>query len=674
MKKIKNRCVPDGGHTTGKNDENCHGDYCGNCYAANENPTADCCGADDNSTDGCCCGGESGEMESGFSIFILGAVAFGMVGMIISEYGWKAVLPEPWRILTMLVLYLPAAWPVWKQSLRLARRGDFFNEFSLMTLATVGAFVIGEYIEGIAVMLFYRIGEMVQDKALIKARSSIRKLLDVRPQNATVVRDGVAVTVPAAEIAVDEEILVAAGERVALDGELLSSAAEFNASCLTGESTPQLKRQGETVYAGTINLEHAARIRTSSTYSDTMLSRILHLVNEAAERKSKIQGLISRLARVYTPIVVAVAVLVVILPIFWEPQYRIAVWGYRALFFLVLSCPCALLISIPLGYFGGIGLAARHGILLKGANYLDALCRIGAVALDKTGTLTHGRFELVAVYPADGFTADTVKSHAAALERHSKHPIARAIAGAVEVIPEADGLREVPGHGVAGRVGGREVKAGRSSWFAGAPAEFPGMEHCSLVAVSVDGQYAGTIAVADTVKNDAAELIDALNAQRIRPVLLSGDRSAVTAKLAETLGIEDARAELLPQQKLAALHELRGQGVRVAAVGDGINDAPLLAAADVGVAMGSLGSDAAIEVADVVIQDDRPSRLLAAMRIGRLTRRTVWENIVLALVIKIGVLALGLFGFASLWAAVFADVGVALLAVANAARLQYRKL
>lgn len=639
-------------------DTNCGGGGC--CGAVETEPVRECC----------CCGGE---IESRFTVFLLGAVFLGTAGMMVAEYGFHAVLPGPWRISTMLALYLPAAWPVWKQSWKLIREGDFFNEFSLMSLATIGAFVIGEYIEGIAVMLFYRIGEMVQEKALVKARSSIRKLLDVRPQNATVLRGGAGMVVPAADIARGEEILVAAGERVALDGKLLNDEAEFNAACLTGESTPVLKTQGETVFAGMINLERPARVRTSSTYADTMLSRILHLVNEAAERKSKIQGLISRLARVYTPIVVAVAVLVAFLPALWDPQYRVTVWGYRALFFLVLSCPCALLISIPLGYFGGIGLAARHGILLKGANFLDALCRIEVVALDKTGTLTHGRFEVAAVYPAE-FDRETVRTYAAALERHSRHPIARAVAGGVSPVPEAVGLREVPGHGVAGQVDGREVKVGRLSWFDGAPDGNPEEAGYSLVGVSIDGRYAGTIAVTDTVKDDAAALIDGLKAQRIKPVLLSGDRTPVAAKLAAELGIEDARAELLPQDKLAALQKLQASGRCVAAVGDGINDAPLLAAADVGIAMGTLGSDAAIEVADVVIQDDRPSKLLAAMRIGRMTRRIVWENIALALLIKAGVLVLGMFGLAGLWAAVFADVGVALLAVANAVRLQYGKV
>ncbi len=620
---------------------------------------------------GSCCDGEGGKLDSPFAGLVLGGIFIGLTVMIVFEYGFRAVLPEPWRVLVMLVLYLPAAWPVWKQSWKLICRKDFFNEFSLMGLATIGAFVIGEYIEGIAVMLFYRVGEMVQDKALIKARSSIRKLLDVRPQNATVVRNGASMTVSAAEIEPGEEILIAAGERVALDGKLLNSEAEFNAACLTGESTPVLKHQGEMVFAGMINLEHPVRIRTVNGYADTMLSRILHLVNEAAERKSKIQGLISRLARVYTPIVVAIAVLVTLLPVFWDPQYQIAVWGYRALFFLVLSCPCALLISIPLGYFGGIGLAARHGILLKGANFLDALCRIDAVALDKTGTLTHGRFRLTAVHPSGDIGTEDIKVYAAALERHSTHPIARAIAMAVSDAPEATELHEVPGYGVSGRVSGHDVRVGRPAWFADAPEVIPGAPGCSLVGISVDGRYAGTLAVSDTVKDDAAELIRGLKALKIVPVLLSGDRTAVVERLAAELGIDEVKAELLPQDKLTALHALQNGGRRVAAVGDGINDAPLLAAADVGVAMGMLGSDAAIEVADVVIQDDRPSRLLAAMRIGRLTRRTVWENIILALSVKITVLVLGLYGLAGLWAAVFADVGVALLAVGNAVRLQY---
>ncbi len=622
---------------------------------------------------GCGCCGHGGA-ESSYTGLVLGATLAGMAAMIALEYGFKLILPEPWRIAVMLALYLPAAWPVWKESFELARKRDFFNEFSLMSLATVGAFVIGEYIEGIAVMLFYRIGEEVQEKALIKARSSIRKLLDVRPQNATVIRNGTPSLVPAAEIIRGEEIAVAAGERVALDGELLNGAAEFNAACLTGESTPALKQQGETVYAGMINLEHAVRIRVTNVYADTMLSRILHLVNEASERKSRIQGLISRLARVYTPIVVAVAVLVAVLPVFFDPGYQITVWGYRALFFLVLSCPCALLISIPLGYFGGIGLAARHGILLKGANFLDALCRIDAVALDKTGTLTHGKFRVTKVYPAPGFSESLILDYAAALERNSKHPIARAIAEAAVPSAEASEVREEPGHGLSGQVGGHKIKAGRSSWIDGAPYKFPGAEECSLVAVAVDDQYAGTIAVADTVKDDAAALIKGLKKRHITPVLLSGDRAMVAMKLGRELGIDDVRAELLPQEKLSDLQQLQAQGYRVAAVGDGINDAPLLAAADVGVAMGTFGSDATVEVADIVIQDDRPSQLLTALKIGRLTRNVVWQNITLALVIKIAVLVLGLIGFASLWAAVFADVGVALLAVANAARLQYKQL
>lgn len=621
---------------------------------------------------GCGCSSHCGNGQtSKYTIFTLGAVLLSMTVMIILEYGFKLILPEPWRILIMVGIYLPVAWPVWCQGLKLARQKDFFNEFSLMSLATVGAFVIGEHIEGIAVMLFYRIGEEVQEKALTKARSSIRKLLDVRPQNATVIRKGKTLTIPAAEVVHGEEIAVAAGERVALDGELLTEAVEFNAACLTGESTPVLKLRGETVYAGMINLEHSARIRVNSVYADTMLSRILHLVNEAAERKSKIQGLISRLARIYTPIVVAVAIIVAIGPVFFDSGYQITVWGYRALFFLVLSCPCALLISIPLGYFGGIGLAARHGILLKGANFLDALCKVDVVALDKTGTLTHGKFKVAKVYPAPGFQEKMVLEYVAALERNSKHPIARAIAEAVVPSVEAVNVHEEPGYGLSGVIEGHKVRAGRSSWVKGAPRKFPGAEDCSLVAVAIDDQYAGTIAVSDIVKDDAAELIKGLNKQHISSILLSGDRAPVAMKLAAELGINKVQAELLPQEKLSTLVELQKHGHQVAAVGDGINDAPLLAAANVGVAMGTFGSDAAIEVADVIIQDDRPSQLLTALKIGRLTRRAVWENITLALIIKITVLILGLMGFASLWAAVFADVGVALLAVANAVRLQY---
>lgn len=600
--------------------------------------------------------------------------------LVLWEEGFDRTI-APWpRFLLYLAAYALTAGGVVREAWRRVVRFDLFNEFSLMTVATVGAFILGEYAEGVTVMLFYCIGELFQEAALNRARRSIAALVDVRPRLATVVEGGRAAVVPAGEVAIGSRIRVNPGERVPLDGRLLAERAEFNAAALTGESRPVAVSAGDTVLAGMVNGANAVELEVSSRFEDTMLSRILKLVEEASERKSRLQHFIGRFARVYTPIVTALAAALVILPFFFVAEYEFGDWFYRGLVFLVLSCPCALVISIPLGYFGGIGLASRNGILFKGSNYLDMLTKVDTVVLDKTGTLTKGNFKVIEVDHADHVSREELLAAAVAVERRSNHPVARAIR---EFAPEADAgiaevsVTEVPGRGLKGVADGREVLAGSTRFLQEAGIAFPeklAELPQTVVAVAVGGAYAGAFIIADELKPDAVAAIAALRNLGLRTVILSGDRTPLVRAVGRELGVDEAVGELLPDRKLEEVKKLQLQGRRVAFTGDGINDSPALALAEVGIAMGGLGSDAAIEVADVVIQDDRPSKIAAAIQAGRLTRRIVWENIVLAVAVKVLVLLAGSFGMANLWEAVFADVGVAVLAILNAMRLQQMRL
>jgi Cd2+/Zn2+-exporting ATPase len=524
-------------------------------------------------------------------------------------------------------------------------------------------------------MLFYVIGEHFQGAAVARSRRSIKALLNNRPQWVHLLRDGQPVAVDPRQVRPGDLIQVKAGERVALDGVVAGEGSDFDVAALTGEPRPETRRRGEAVPAGAINLSRLVDLRVTARYEDSALARVLQLVEEAAGRKAKTQLFISRFAKVYTPIVVALATAITLLPYFFVADYVFADWLYRALVFLVISCPCALVVSIPLGYFGGIGAASRQGILLKGATYLDLLARADTVVLDKTGTLTEGVFAVQEV-TAHGVSQAELTAVAAALESKSDHPVARAVAAAAGGAPSAlpvTEVEELPGHGIRGRVAGRPVTLGNARFFhqlgIAIPAE-AGDRAGSVVLAALDGRYAGLFVLGDRLRPDAVRAVAALRKASVtRVVMLSGDRQAAVDEVARQLGITEAYGDLLPADKVTRLEALRAPGRTVAFAGDGINDAPVLARADVGIAMGGRGADLAVEAADVVIATDQPLKLAAAIRIGRRTRQIVWQNIGLAFGVKLGVMLLGAFGVATLWEAVFADVGVALLAILNAIRI-----
>ena len=575
------------------------------------------------------------------------------------------------------VAFLLVGWKVVWAAVQSIPSGNVFNEFLLMSIATIGAFAIGEYPEGVAVMLFYTVGELFQDAAVNRAKRSIRALLEIQATEVTVVRAGQPLVLDPKRVQVGDVVEVKPGEKVALDGTLNGPAASFNTAALTGESAPQTKQPGETVLAGMINLESLVQITVTAAFQDTKLSKILAMVQDAVGRKAKTQQFITRFARIYTPTVVALATLLVLVPYFVVEDYVFRDWLYRALVFLVISCPCALVISIPLGYFGGIGAASKNGILFKGSNFLDVLREIDTVVMDKTGTLTEGVFAVRQVRPAPGTEAGELLRLAGALETKSTHPIAKAVvqhaAAAARGVP-VESVQEIAGHGLRGQVDGRDVLAGNAKLLRKFNVPYPPeVEQVadSLVVVAVAGQYAGYLTVADAPKADAAQAVRELKADGItKLVMLSGDKDPVVQRMAQELGIAEAHGGLLPEDKARYVQQYLAAGRRLAFVGDGVNDAPVVALADVGIAMGGLGSDATIETADVVIQTDHPSKIATARRIARATHRVVWQNIWLAFLVKAVVLALGAGGLATMWEAVFADVGVALLAILNAVRIQ----
>ncbi len=651
---------------------------------------------------GCnCCHHDGGKVAcsapapSGYKIYLPAVLSFTMVvtGMLLNHAGLFARngLALGWYLLA----YLPVGLPILKEAWESIREKSFFNEFTLMCIATIGAFCIGEYPEGVSVMLFYSIGELFQEQATGKARRNIKSLLDARPDSATVIRNGASVCVPPTSVAVGEIIEIKAGERVPLDGCLLNEQAAFNTAALTGESLPQTIEKGGSVLAGMIATETTVRLEVEKPYEDSALSRILRMVQEASERKAPAELFIRKFARIYTPIVTALAVLIVLLPYLYslvQPlvassalpfHYEFSDWLYRGLVFLVISCPCALVVSIPLAYFGGIGAASRAGILFKGGNYLDSITKIGAVVFDKTGTLTEGVFEVQEVENAAPQKNPQLLSYLASAEQQSTHPIARAVARYAEkqgaaLLPCKE-IMEIPGQGLRASIGGHEVLAGNVRLLASHRIEYPAALDSitdTLVVCAIDGTYAGYARLSDTPKADARQAIDALKGLNINNIqILSGDKQAIVSNLAEQLGVSQAYGNLLPEGKVEHIEQLKAEtaGRPVAFVGDGINDAPVLALSDVGIAMGGLGSDAAIETADVVIQTDQPSKVATAIRIGQQTRRVVHQNIALAFGMKLLVLILGGFGIATLWEAVFADVGVALLAILNARRIGEKK-
>lgn len=559
-----------------------------------------------------------------------------------------------------------------------------FNEFTLMGIAVLGAFYLGEYWEGITVILFYLTGEWFQHKAVHKARSNIKALLDVRPETATLVSGNEYKVVAPDKVQPGDIIEVKTGERVPLDGALLEDSASFNTAALTGESMPRSIRRHEEVLAGMIADNKVIRIKVSKPYDQSALARILALVQDAAERKAPAELFIRRFARIYTPVVTGLAVLIVLLPYLYstiQPQFSFIFndWFYRALVFLVISCPCALVVSIPLGYFGGIGAASRQGILFKGGNYLDAITKINTVVFDKTGTLTKGIFGVQSISAAEGISDKALVHLIASAENFSNHPIAKAIVKYAQkqeiALDTSLKITELAGYGLKTTIDGKEVYVGNARLLSKYNVPFPNeIRNCAETTVlcAMEGKYLGYIALADSPKPDAAQAINELKNLNIDNIqILSGDKQAIVSKLAEKIGVTQAFGDLLPEGKLAHLERLKANPEnRVAFVGDGINDTPVLALSDVGIAMGGLGSDAAIETADVVIQTDQPSKVATAIKIGKLTHRIVWQNISMAFGVKLLVLLLGAGGVATMWEAIFADVGVALLAIFNAIRIQ----
>lgn len=593
-------------------------------------------------------------------------------------------LPVWQMLLIYLVPYLVVGYDVVGEAFEGICHGEVFDEDFLMFVATVGAMCIGflpgaepQFAEAVFVMLFFQVGELFEHYAEHRSRRSIRALMDIRPDTANVLRDGKIQTVSPDTIAVGETIIVKPGERVALDGEIVDGTSALNTVALTGESMPRDVHEGDQVVSGCVNISGVLTVKVQKSFGESTASKIISMVENASEKKSKSEAFITRFARVYTPIVVIVALVLAFVPPMFCGGYveALTTWLYRALTFLVVSCPCALVISIPLSFFGGIGGASRHGILIKGASYIDALSELDTVVFDKTGTLTHGEFCVEAIHP-DKISPEELLHLAAHVERYSTHPIAVSLKQAFG--NEADGCKvenveEIAGHGVRAVVNGHTVCVGNERMMDSVGAEW---HKCHVVGttvhVSIDGEYAGHIVVADRIKEDAADAIAGLHAMGIsNTVMLTGDRKEVGEDVARRVGIDDCHTQLLPADKLGILEQLldkKKKNRTLAFVGDGINDAPALARADVGVAMGALGSDAAIEAADVVLMDDKPSKMVTAIRIARRTLGIARQNVWFAIGVKVLVLLLAAVGLATMWMAVFADVGVMVLAVLNAMR------
>ena len=581
-----------------------------------------------------------------------------------------------------LIPYLIAGYDVLWEAVENIGRGQVFDENFLMSVATIGEFAMVLFpdadphmAEGAAVMLFYQVGELFQSYAVGKSRKSIADMMDIAPEYANLETDGAIREVDPDEVPVGSIIVVKPGERIPLDGIVVEGVSQLDTAALTGESMPRHVDAGAEVISGCVNMTGVLRVKTTKPYGESTVARILELVENAAEKKARTENFITRFARYYTPIVTGAALLIAVVP----PLFGMGAWSdwvLRGLTFLVVSCPCALVISVPLSFFGGIGGASRLGILIKGSNYLELLSKVDTVVFDKTGTLTSGSFKVVAIHPEEGIDADYVLSHAAHAEAFSDHPIAislrEAYAGGIDAARIAE-AREESGHGVSALVDQRLVLVGNDKLMARHGGSWQDCELTGTVLhVSIDGTYAGHIVIADVIKDDAHRTIRELHEAGIgKCVMLTGDRRDVAEAVAAELGIDEVRAQLLPEGKVDAVEELLAQerdDGKLAFVGDGINDAPVLTRADVGIAMGAMGSDAAIEAADVVLMDDKPSNISKAIRLARKTMRIVWQNIVFALGIKIVILVLAAVGIANMWLAVFGDVGVAMLAILNAMR------
>ena len=594
--------------------------------------------------------------------------------------------PTPVELLLYCIPYLVVGWDVLRKALLGIKNRQPFDECFLMAVATVGAFALGDYVEGCAVIIFYQIGELFQSVAVGKSRQSISSLMDIRPDYANVEdEDGKLEQVDPDDVEVGTVIVVQPGERVPIDGVIVEGTSALNTAALTGESLPRDVQTGDEVISGCVNMTGLLKVRTTKEFGESTVSKILDLVENSSMKKARAENFITRFARVYTPAVcygaLALAFLPPIVLLLMGQPARFGDWIYRALTFLVISCPCALVISIPLSFFGGIGGASACGILVKGSTYLEELARTGIVVFDKTGTLTQGTFKVTGVHPADGITDEQLVEAAALAESWSKHPISLSIKAAYG--KEIDSARvtdveELGGHGVTAKVDGKPVAAGNARLMEKLGLSAPAVsETGTVVHVAIDGRYAGCLLIADVVKPHSAEAIRALKAAGVRKtVMLTGDAEPVAKAVSAQLGLDEYHAGLLPGDKVDQIETLiaaKKSKENLAFVGDGINDAPVLSRADVGIAMGALGSDAAIEAADVVLMDDDPAKIALAMRIARRTLRIVYENIVFALAVKFACLLLGAIGMASMWTAIFADVGVMVIAVLNATRALYTK-
>jgi Cd2+/Zn2+-exporting ATPase len=598
------------------------------------------------------------------------------------DHNW---LPRPGffkeylRLGWYIAAYLPVGLPVMREMLESIVKKEIFSEFTLMVIATVGAFAIGEYPEGVAVMLFYAVGEVFQTLAVKRAKANIKTLLDQRPDEVTVLEQNQQKLIHAKEVSIGSIIQLKPGEKLGLDGELISDTATFNTAALTGESKPDTKAKGETVLAGMINLNTVSLVKVTTAYTDSKLSKILELVQNATAQKAPTELFIRRFAKIYTPIVVLLAVAICLVPYFFVRDYQFNEWLYRALIFLVISCPCALVISIPLGYFGGIGAASRNGILFKGSNFLDVMAGIKNVVVDKTGTMTEGVFKVQEVIMKPDVNKETILQMVNVLESQSTHPVATAIhqyVGAVNHSIKAERVEEISGHGIKAFIDNKEILVGNfkllDKFGIAYDVDTTDIAY-TTIAIAYNKKYAGYLTIADSIKADAKAAVDQLKAMHISLTMLSGDKRKVVEYVAAQLGIQYAYGDLLPEDKVNKVNEIKNRNESVAFAGDGVNDAPVVALSDAGIAFGGLGSDATIETADIVIQDDKPIKIPMAIKIGKQTKRIVWQNIALAFSVKLVVLILGAGGLATMWEAVFADVGVALLAILNAVRIQRMK-